>query len=440
MKILVLNSGSSSQKSSLYHLRAPLPALAPDPLWQGEIEWSGDDAEIKITTSAGAKSNQKAKVSSREEATRQLLATLWTGSTRVIESAKEIEDVGHRVVNGGPKYREPALLDAKVKAAIEAAAVFAPLHNRAELDGTAIIEKEIPGVPQVAVFDTGFHRHMSEAAYVYPGPYEWLAKGIRRYGFHGINHGYIAERAPQILHRDSRGLRIVSCHLGNGCSLAAIQDGRSVDTTMGFTPLEGLMMGTRSGSVDPGILTYLVRQEKQTGEQLDDLLNKKSGLLGISGSSGDMREIIAEMKNPDANVPDKADFQSDATVKSGADAKPNFGAKSQSTGDDKPQRAKLAFEMFIHRLRREIGSMVAILGGIDVLVFTAGIGEHSADVRAAACEPFPFAGVHLDAAKNALSPSDADISATASAVRVLVIKAQEDWAIARNCFHIIRPK
>jgi acetate kinase len=436
MKILVLNSGSSSLKSSLYDLHTPLPALAPNPLWQGEIEWGGNDAEIKIATSAGAKSKQNIKVGSREEASRQLLATLWTGSTRVIASAKEIEVVGHRVVNGGPDHHEPARLDAKVKAAIEAAAVFAPLHNQAELDGIAIAEKEIPGVPQVAVFDTGFHRTLSQAAYVYPGPYEWLAKGIRRYGFHGINHGYIAERAPQILQRDARGLRIVSCHLGNGCSLAAIRDGRSVDTTMGFTPLEGLMMGTRSGSVDPGILTYLMRQEKQTGEQLDDLLNKKSGLLGISGFSGDMREIIDAMKNAGANAPDKANPQRDSATKNAGDAKPALAAKLQTSADDKALHSKLAFDIFVHRLRREIGAMIAVLGGIDGLVFTAGIGENSSDVRAAACEPFAFAGIHLDAAKNAQSPADADISAAASAVRVLVVKAQEDWAIARDCFRI----
>ena len=415
MKILVLNSGSSSLKSSLYDLRAPLPQVAPDPLWQGEIEWSANDAEIKIETSGGTKSKQKLKVASREEATRQLLATLWTGTTRVLASAKEIEVVGHRVVNGGPNHREPAIIDAKVKAAIQAAVAFAPLHNQAELDGIAVAEKVIPGVPQVAVFDTGFHRTLPAAAYVYPGPYEWLAEGIRRYGFHGINYQCIAERAPQILQRDSRGLRIVSCHLGNGCSLAAIRDGLSVDTTMGFTPLEGLMMGTRSGSVDPGILTYLMRQEKQTGEQLDDLLNKKSGLLGIAGFSGDMREIIEEMQNAGANAP----AQDSATP---IDA------------GDKSARAKLAFDMFVHRLRREIGGMVAVLGGLDVLVFTAGIGENSADVRAAACGPFAFAGVHLDAAKNATSPTDADISATSSTVRVLIVAAQEDWMIARDCF------
>jgi acetate kinase len=417
MKILVLNSGSSSLKSSLYDLRAPLPSLAPDPLWQGEIEWSGNDAEIKIETSAGAKSKQKVKVGSREEATCQLLATLWTATTRVLASAKEIEVVGHRVVNGGPDHREPAAIDAKVKAAIEAAVVFAPLHNQAELDGIAVAEKVIPGVPQVAVFDTGFHRTLAAAAYVYPGPYDWLAKGIRRYGFHGINHRYIAERAPQILQCDSRGLRIVSCHLGNGCSLAAIQDGRSVDTTMGFTPLEGLMMGTRSGSVDPGILTYLMRQEKQTGGQLDNLLNKKSGLLGIAGFSGDMREIIEEMKN------------------AGATAAGQHSALPIDAGD-KSARAKLAFDMFVHRLRREIGGMIAVLGGLDVLVFTAGIGENSADVRAAACDPMAFVGVQLDAAKNATSPTDADISATTSTVRVLIIAAQEDWMIARDCFRL----
>ena len=442
MKVLVLNSGSSSLKSSLYDFSAAnappaqsLPAAGPaDPAWQGEIEWSGADAQIKISTASGAKSKQQVKVASREEATQQLLATLWTGSTRVISSAKEINVVGHRVVNGGPEHREPALLDSKVIAAIQRAAAFAPLHNQAELDGIAIAQKLIPAAPQVAVFDTGFHRTLAPAAYVYPGPYDWLAKGIRRYGFHGINHGYIAERAPQILQRDTRGLRIVSCHLGNGCSLAAIRDGRSVDTTMGFTPLEGLMMGTRSGSVDPGILTYLARQEKQTGEQLDNLLNIKSGLLGIAGFSSDMREIIEEMKAPGANAQPHAKSQISAAALPASALPIDAG--------DKSARAQLAFDMFVHRLRREIGSMIAVLGGLDALVFTAGIGENSADVRDAACDALAFAGVQLDAAKNAQLGAqgvDADIAAADSHARVLVVKAQEDWAIARACFRQAPP-
>jgi acetate kinase len=435
MKILVLNSGSSSLKSSLFDLAAPLPATAPAALWQGEIEWAGGDADVKISTSGGAKARSKIKVSSREEATRELLATLWTGATRVIGSAKEIECVGHRVVNGGPEHREPALIDAGVEAAITAAVAFAPLHNQAELDGIAVARKVIPGVREVAVFDTGFHRTLSAAAYVYPGPYEWLAKGIRRYGFHGINHGYIAERVPQILRSGARGLRVVSCHLGNGCSLAAIRDGISVDTTMGFTPLEGLMMGTRSGSVDPGILTYLARTEKQSGESLDNLLNKKSGLLGIAGFSGDMREIIEVMKQGEADA-----------VRPAAAGSGGAGAAVESSlpidAGDKAARARLAFEIFVHRLRGEIGAMVASLGGMDVLVFTAGIGENSADVRGAACEAFGFAGVRLDAAKNAGiaikddGSGDADIAGADSAVRVLVIAAQEDWMIARDCFRI----
>jgi acetate kinase len=278
--------------------------------------------------------------------------------------------------------------------------VFAPLHNRAELEGIDIIEKRLGKVPQAAVFDTGFHRRLPEPAAAYPGPYEWLAQGIRRYGFHGINHQYCAERTVQLMGKDLQLLKLVTCHLGNGCSLAAIRDGRSVDTTMGFTPLEGLMMGTRSGSVDPGILTYLMRQGQFTGEQLDDLLNTKSGLLGISGVSSDMRQIVVAMKNSHP-------------------------------------RAKLAFEIFVHRLQAGIGAMIAVLGGIDALVFTAGIGENSPEVRAAACANFGFLGLRLDPAKNAQPTADQDISLSDSAVRVLVVRAQEDWAIARDCWRLI---
>ena len=399
MKILVLNSGSSSQKSCLYDIGNTLPEHPPAPVWAGKIEWDGNQADVQVRNLQGDHLKDRVKVASRSNAIDQLLDTLWNGKLRVVSAPSEIAGVGHRIVHGGKDLGETIAITPKVKSAIASMSAFAPLHNRAELEGIEIIEKRIGTVLQVAVFDTAFHSQLPEPAAVYPGPYEWLAQGIRRYGFHGINHQYCAERTAQLLGRDSRSLRLVTCHLGNGCSLAAIREGLSVDTTMGFTPLEGLMMGTRSGSVDPGILTYLMRRGQLTGQQLDDLLNTKSGLLGISGLSSDMRQIVAAAK-------------------------------------DGHGRAKLAFEIFVHRLRAGIGAMIAALGGIDALVFTAGIGENSPDIRGAACANFEFLGLKLDAEKNAQSPADQDISLSDSAVRVLVVRAQEDWAIARECWRL----
>ena len=399
MRILVLNSGSSSQKSNLYEIGSDLPASPPEPLWEGKIEWKADDAEIHVRTSRGGNLQNTVKVSSRAQAIEQLLDTLWYGSASVLSSPAQIEVAGHRVVHGGQQFKQPTLLTSQVKSAIAGMSAFAPLHNRAELEGIDIIEKKIGAIPQVAVFDTSFHSNLPDAAAVYPGPYEWLSRGIRRYGFHGINHQYCAERTAQLLGRNLSSLKLISCHLGNGCSLAAIQASRSVDTTMGFTPLDGLMMGTRSGSVDPSILTFLMRQDGVTGQQIDDLLNKKSGLLGISGISGDMRQIITEMNAGNA-------------------------------------RAKLAFDIFVHRLQSSIGAMLAVLGGLDALVFTAGIGENSPEVRAAACANLAFAGLKLDSSKNAQVAADQDISSPDSPVRILVIRAQEDWAIAKECWRL----
>jgi acetate kinase len=400
MKILVLNSGSSSQKSCLYDVENALPEQPPVPTWEGKIEWDGDHADIQVHNAHGAKLADRVNVGSRRHAIEQLLNSLWTGDARVVSSPSEIGVVGHRVVHGGQEYERPTVITSEVKAAIERLSVFAPLHNRAELEGIEIIEKQIGAVLQVAVFDTSFHRHLPEAATVYPGPYEWIAQGIRRYGFHGINHQYCAERAAKLLGKDLRSLKLVTCHLGNGCSLAAIRSGRSVDTTMGFTPLEGLMMGTRSGSVDPGILTFLIRQSRFTGQQLDELLNAKSGLLGISGISSDMRQVVAAMKAGHS-------------------------------------RAKLAFEIFVHRLQAGIGAMLAVLGGIDALIFTAGIGENSPDVRAAACTNLGYLGLKLDSEKNAQSAPDRDVSLPDSAVRVLIVRAEEDWAIAGDCWRLV---
>src|SRR6266436_1422875 len=353
MKILVLNSGSSSQKSCLYELAGSLPDSPPAPLWEAKIEWGDGATTLKVRTVSGKNSEQKLDKSKRAYAVAQMLQELLSGETRVLEQLSEIDVVGHRVLSGGREYTKPTLI-----------------------------------TPEVAA--------------VYPGQYDWVQRGIRKFGFHGINHQYCAGRAAQLLGRNLADLKLVTCHLGNGCSLAAIRGGVSIDTTMGFTPLDGLMMGTRSGSVDPGILTYLLRQDRLDAKTLDDMLNAKSGLLGISGVSSDMREVVATMKQGN-------------------------------------ERAKLAFDIFVHRLRSGIGSMVAALNGIDALVFTAGIGENSAEVRAAACANLSFLGLAIDPAKNLSSPMEHDISTTDSKVRVLILAAQEDWAIARECWRLAHP-
>jgi len=401
MNVLVLNSGSSSQKSCLYQLGDSLPKDPPTCIWEGKIEWENGKAQYSIKNSFGLSEKERIPFRSREQAIERLLNSLWSGKTQAISGRSEIDVVGHRVVHGGPRYFEPSIVNAKLKAAVKAVSVFAPLHNRAELEGMEIVLRMLGHVPQIAVFDTGFHRTMPLSVATYPGPYAWFKQGIRRYGFHGINHQYCAERAAQLLGKDPKALKLVTCHLGNGCSLAAILNGQSIDTTMGFTPLEGLMMGTRSGSVDPGILTYLMRQHRFSGPKLDDVLNQKSGLLGISGISGDMREILAARKKGHA-------------------------------------RSQLAFEMYVHRLQSGIGAMIAVLGGVDALVFSAGVGENSPDLRAAVCDHFAFLGLKLDPGKNSQSPSDEDISASYSTVRALVIHAQEDWMIARECWSLVQ--
>ncbi|MEG4026495.1 acetate kinase [Microcoleus sp. S13C4] len=401
MKILVLNAGSSSQKSCLYELNDVLPDRPLQPLWEAQIDWNHREgvAQLKVETPSETEQEEEFASDSREAAISRMLETLWQGKTQVINSLKEIDIVGHRVVHGGQDYQQSTLISPDVKEAIARLSVFAPVHNPANLEGIEALEKILGNVPQVAVFDTAFHAQLPPAAFVYPGPYEWLENGIRRYGFHGISHQYCARRAAQILNRDLTHLRVISCHLGNGCSLAAIRGGVSVDTTMGFTPLDGLMMGSRSGSIDPGILIHLLKQSDFTAEKLDGILNRNSGLKGISGVSSDMRQI------------------GDAIAHGN-------------------QRSQLALDIYIHRLRAGIGAMLASLGGLDALIFTAGVGENSAVVRSAACEAFGFMGLKLDGEKNQQSPVDEDIAALDSAARVLVIHTQEDWEIARECWKL----
>jgi acetate kinase len=284
-----------------------------------------------------------------------------------------VDAVVHRIVHGG-KLRQTTRITSEVRTTIAQEAEIAPAHNKFELQAIDVAQKVFGAeVPQVATFDTSFHATLEPVAYVYPGPYGWLDLGIRRYGFHGLSHQYSSRRAAELLGNDS--LRLIVCHLGNGASLCAVRNGKSVDTTMGFTPLEGLMMGSRSGSVDPAILIYLIRHRGYSAEQLDEILNQKSGLLGVSGVSGDMREILK------SNEP----------------------------------RAKLAFDIYAHRLCREIGAMAGVLGGVDAIVFTGGVGENCAPLREIVERRFAF----LD-------------------VKTLVIHAEEEWEMVRECYLLLK--
>ncbi|TAF17421.1 MAG: acetate kinase, partial [Nostocales cyanobacterium] len=366
------------------------------------VNWTQDRgvAEIEVKTATGAVLKESIYGDSRKAHTAYMLYTLSRGATKVIDDLSEIDVVGHRVVHGGKKYRNSVIITDDVKEEISHLATLAPAHNPAALDGIAAIEESLGNVKQVAVFDTGFHSTLPDAAAIYPGPYEWVEQGIRRYGFHGISHQYCANRAAQILGRDLKSLRLINCHLGNGCSLAAVKNGVSVDTTMGFTPLDGLMMGSRCGSIDPGILIYLLRQSEYSAESLDYMLNKASGLRGISGVSSDVPQVMEAIQQGN-------------------------------------ERAKLAWDIYIHRIRAGIGSMLASLGGLDVLVFTAGVGEKSSLLRQAVCEAWEFLGLKIDPEKNQQNLLDVDIATPDSTVRVLVIDTLEDWAIAQQCWQLL---
>jgi len=397
MKILVLNSGSSTQKTALFEL-GPHPSDQPaTPLWEGKLEWDGEKETLAVKYADGKKFTEAGvQAKDRRSSLEKMLQKLWQPPTQTINDGSEVAVIGHRIVHGGQNLYQPTIVTPKVKQAIADVSAIAPLHNKAGLEGIEIAEKLFPGKPQVAVFDTGFHRTMPPYAAVYPGPYEWFERGIQRYGFHGINHEYCAHRTARMLGREISSLKTITCHLGNGCSLAAIDAGKSVDTTMGFTPLEGVMMGTRGGSIDPGILLHLMRADHASADQLDDMLNRGSGLLGVSGVSSDMRDVLEAVNKHN-------------------------------------ERANLAFDIFVHRLQTGIAAMAASLGGVDAIVFTAGIGENSAEVRLATCVRLGFLGVQIDEGKNSLAKPDVEISTAKSAVRVLVIRAQEDWSIAREC-------
>jgi acetate kinase len=401
--ILILNAGSSSLKSGLYPVKPTASDADRESLWNAQIDWTfgPDTAELKVATRQGTTLRETHQAGDRPAVILRLLDTLWQGDTQVIPDRQAIRGVGHRVVHGGEQYQESTRITKAVKAAIAQLTPLAPTHHPAHLEGIAAVEQVLgSAIPQVAVFDTAFHAQMPPFAALYPGPYAWKDQGIRRYGFHGISHQYCAGRVAQLIGRSPTDLRLVTCHLGNGCSLAAIRNGRSIDTTMGYTPLDGVMMGTRSGAVDPGILIHLLRQGTLSVAELNHLLNQDSGLKGISGVSNDLRQI--------------------------------YGAIAEGNS-----RAQLAYDMFIHSLRKALGSMIASLGGVDAIAFTAGIGENDPAVRAAVCSAFEFMGVILDPNQNRRSPEDLEISAAGAKVRVFALHTQEDWEIAQECRRLL---
>ncbi|MEN9224657.1 MAG: acetate kinase [Thermostichus sp. HHBFW_bins_43] len=401
MNILVVNAGSSSLKSSLF--QTVEGKVESTPLWQAQADFTYRQGQTLIQTrlrGRGWESFPSTHSAAGIEALAPLFTSLWQGEGSLLSEAGAIDGIGHRVVHGGSLYQQPTVITSEVEQTIANFIPLAPAHNPAALEGIRLLGQLLPGIPQVAVFDTAFHQQMPSAAALYPLPYAWAEQGIRRYGFHGINHEHCARRAAELLNRPLSELRLITCHLGNGCSLAAIRGGKSVDTTMGFTPLEGLMMGSRSGSVDPGILIHQLRRGMSV-EELDRILNRESGLKGVSGLSSDMRTVLEAMQSGH-------------------------------------ERAELAFDLFVHRLRSQIGAMLMSLDRLDALVFSGGIGENSAPVRAATCADLCFLGIQIDPVLNAGSPRNCDISTLDASVRVLVISAQEDWAIATACHGVLQ--
>ena len=405
MKTLVINGGSSTFKCWFQNVPDDVsasPAARMEPSWSAHADWGlhSGTAEVKINRSDGKSTTTSIQGDAPDAILEPVLRALWQGDTKVIDSPAEIAVVGHRIVHGGPKYRQSVLITPEVRAGIAEQAQFAPAHNKAQLEAIRTVDRVVgTSVPQVAVFDTAFHSTLEPSAYVYAGPYAWLDEGIRRYGFHGISVQYATRRSTELLKTPVEKLRLIVCHLGNGASVTAVDGGKSIDTSMGLTPLEGLMMGTRSGSIDPSIPVYLMRRHGYTADQIDDILNRKSGLLGVSGASGDMRETLEAIQKGD-------------------------------------QRARLAYDIYAHRLVREIGAMLAVLGGVDAIVFTGGVGENCVPLRKDTCEQFSFLRLKLNADKNAAPNLDENIAAAGSPVQVLVIRADEDWEIACECLRL----
>lgn len=391
-KIIAINAGSSSLKFQL--LQMPEEEV----LTKGLVERIGLNDSVFTIEVNGEKVKEIKDIHDHSEAVSMLLDKLVKHN--IISSLDEIEGIGHRVVHGGEKFNDSVLITDEILNEIEEISYLAPLHNPANVVGIKAFKTVLPDVPAVAVFDTAFHQSMPEKSFLYSLPYEYYEEyGIRKYGFHGTSHKYVSERAAELLGRPVEQLRLLSCHLGNGASIAAIEGGKSIDTSMGFTPLAGVTMGTRSGNIDPSLIPYIMQKTGQSAEEVINVLNNKSGMLGVSGFSSDLRDIESEAEKGN-------------------------------------ERAELALEVFASRIHKYIGSYAARMAGIDAIIFTAGIGENSTAVRERVLRGLEFMGVYWDPALNQVRGKEAFISYPHSPVKVIVIPTNEEVMIARDTMRI----
>ena len=398
MKILVLNCGSSSIKYKLFEMENK------EVLAQGGIEKIGlPGSFLKLTLPNGEKKILEKDIPEHTVGVEFIFQTLTSAEYGALKSLDELDAVGHRMVHGGERFSQSVILNKEVLDAFTACNDLAPLHNPANLKGVNAVSDLLPNIPQVGVFDTAFHQTMPAHAYMYAVPYELYEKyGVRRYGFHGTSHRYVSQRVCEYLNMPVEGSRIITCHVGNGGSISAVKDGKCIDTTMGLTPLEGLMMGTRSGDIDGGAVTFIMEKEGLDATGISNLLNKKSGLAGISCISSDMREVTSAAKEGN-------------------------------------ERAQLALDMYFYRIKKYIGAYAAAMGGVDVILFTGGVGENQADCREIACSGLEYMGVKIDHdVNNAIRGEEAIISAADSKVKVVVIPTDEEMMIASDTMALLK--
>lgn len=397
MNVLVINCGSSSLKYQLFNMNDE------SVLAKGLVERIGlEGAKLSHRPSNKDRYEILTEIENHEKAIKLVLDALVDKEHGVMESMDEINAIGHRVVHGGESFSKSVLIDDVVMKALNDNIALAPLHNPPNIMGIEACKKLMPNTPQVSVFDTAFHQSIPKHTFLYGIPYEYYEKHkIRKYGFHGTSHKYVAQRAAAMLNKPLEELKIITCHLGNGASICAVDGGKSVETSMGFTPLEGLMMGTRSGDIDPAIVSFLMEKENLTVSEVNNVLNKKSGVLGVSGVSSDFRDIEAAAKEGN-------------------------------------ERAQLALEKFAQMVKEYIGSYAAVMNGVDALVFTAGLGENSYEMRSNICKDLSFFGIEINQEKNKTRGEEVDVSADNSKVRILVIPTNEELMIARDTMEIVK--